>query len=246
MTPDIPPDPDDLDAVVRRADPDRWLASRFVSDRQRRDDLVSLYAFNDELARIAPAVSNPLMGEIRLAWWREALDEISVGGRLRRHPVVEALAGVAQRGRLQMTALYGMIEARTGDLDAEPFADAVGLYTYLDATAGALMALASGILGATDPQVAAAGRAWGVAGLARSHWLTGAANRLPPNWTAADVSAAVDSLLMTSRREVKDLPVSAFPAVAYATLARPYARRRELSDLGKRSRLVWATARGSI
>ena len=239
-------DPVDLDAVVRRADPDRWLASRFVADRSVRADVIALYAFNDELARIAPAVSSPLLSEIRLAWWREALDEIAEGRPVRRHPVTEALARAAGRRRISPDLLYGMVEARAADLDAEAFTDAVSLYRYLDATAGAVMALAAQVMGDRDPAVTAAGRAWGVAGLARSHWLAGAPNRLPPDWTAADVSAAADSFLLSSRSESKALPVKAFPAVAYATLARPYARRRELTDLGKRARLVWATVRGRL
>ncbi len=243
---DSPPDPADLDALVRRADPDRWLASRFIGDRQARADVIALYAFNDELARIAPAVTNPLMGEIRLAWWREALDEIAEGRPVRRHPVAEALAEVAGRRRLDLELLQGMVAARGQDLDPGPFPAAVDLYAYLDGTAGALMALAAGVLGATTSETTSAGRAWGVAGLARSHWLAGAPSRLPPDWTAADVAAAVDSLLQSSRDELRALPVAAFPASAYATLARSYARRRALTDLGKRARLVWATAVGRL
>ena len=40
-----------------------------------REDLVALYAFNYELSRAAEATSQPLIGEMRLAWWSEALDE---------------------------------------------------------------------------------------------------------------------------------------------------------------------------
>jgi len=246
----VPPSekPETLDATVRRADPDRWLASRFIADSAARADVMALYAFNDELARIAPAVSNPLLGEIRLAWWREAIDEMTGAGSVRRHPVAEALARAVAARRLDAALLYGMVEARAADLDTAPFADAVELYSYLDATAGALMALAAQALGAADPiaAVQSAGRAWGVAGLARSHWLTGSPSRLPPDWTAADVSAAVDSLLITSRSALKALPVSAFPTVAYAAFARAYARRRALSDLGKRGRLVAAAVSGKL
>jgi len=35
----------DLDAQVRAADLDRWLASRFVADEQARADPIALYAF---------------------------------------------------------------------------------------------------------------------------------------------------------------------------------------------------------
>ncbi|MGH8335359.1 MAG: phytoene/squalene synthase family protein, partial [Gammaproteobacteria bacterium] len=58
-----PESPDDLDALVKRLDPDRWLASRFIGDSAVRADVIALYAFNLELARIAETVREPLMGE---------------------------------------------------------------------------------------------------------------------------------------------------------------------------------------
>ena len=62
------PDPDmgDLDALMRRVDPDRWLSSRFIADPAARADVVSLYAYDHELARAPKVTSNALMGEIRL------------------------------------------------------------------------------------------------------------------------------------------------------------------------------------
>ena len=49
-------DLEDIDAIVRRTDPDRWLASRFVADPAARADLLALYAYSQELARVAFAV----------------------------------------------------------------------------------------------------------------------------------------------------------------------------------------------
>ena len=132
--------PDDLDAAVGRGDPDRWLASRFIGDAAARADVIALYALNLELARIADAVREPLMGEIRLTWWREAIEEIFAGRPVRRHPVVEALAGAIQRRGLTAAPFEAMIEARFADIDAEPFADLDAIEAYLDATAGGVMA----------------------------------------------------------------------------------------------------------
>ena len=75
---------DDLDALIRRVDPDRWLSSRFIGDREKRADVIALYAFDYELRRAAEATTSPLMAEIRLTWWSEALDEIYAGGPVRR------------------------------------------------------------------------------------------------------------------------------------------------------------------
>ena len=73
MTDDAPP-PEDLDALVARVDPDRWLSSRLIADPEARADAIAIYAYDHELARAPRVASNPLLGEIRLTWWREVLD----------------------------------------------------------------------------------------------------------------------------------------------------------------------------
>jgi phytoene synthase len=82
------PDPpgDDLDAQIRRTDPDRWLSSRFIESVAARADVVAIYAYDGELARAPRVASNPIMGEIRLTWWREVLDQIFGGQPVRAIP----------------------------------------------------------------------------------------------------------------------------------------------------------------
>ncbi|MFY7853072.1 MAG: squalene/phytoene synthase, partial [Brevundimonas sp.] len=63
-------EPGDLDTQVRAADPDRWLSSRFVGDAEARADLIALYAFEAELLTIPTRVTQPLLAEMRYAWWR--------------------------------------------------------------------------------------------------------------------------------------------------------------------------------
>ena len=82
----------DLDDLLKRVDPDRWLSSRFIGDAQARADVVAVYAFDHELGRAPKVASNPLMGEIRLAWWREVLDEVYEARPVRQHPTAQALA----------------------------------------------------------------------------------------------------------------------------------------------------------
>src|SRR6478735_8042442 len=108
------PDSEDLelDELVRRVDPDRWLSSRFIADPAARADVVTLYAYDHELARAPRVASNALLGEIRLTWWREALDEIYGGKAVRAHPTAQALAEVVTRHGLPRAPLEGMIDAR--------------------------------------------------------------------------------------------------------------------------------------
>ena len=247
--------PLDLDSDVRQADPDRWLASRFAP-AAARTGLVALYAFNNELARAPEAATNALMGEIRLAWWREGVEALVEGGPA-RHPALEALRPAITAGLVSQARLEGMIEARHAELEPEPFPDEAALVDHIDATAGALMAAAAGLLGGKDDLAAVrgAGRAWGWAGLLRSagwwaargrRWTPLAWGEAEPAEIAPHVRRRVAEALAESRTELAALPVAAFPAVAYAALARPYAQARDLTDLEKRARLVWASMTGKL
>ena len=235
-------DTETLDDLVRRVDPDRWLASRFIADPAARADVIALYAFNYELARVAGGVSNALMGEIRLTWWREAMEEIAAGMPPRKHPNVEAIAA----SRIDPLALATLVEARFDDLDEAPPADEGRALAYVDGTAGALAVLAARRLDpSADPHaVKGAARAYGLAGLWRLK-LAGR-SRLPEDWTQADLARRVADQLKVARRELKGLPVAAFPAIAPAALAGVYARGRDPGELEKKARLTWSVATGLI
>ena len=101
----------DLDALVRRVDPDRWLSSRFIGALDARADVIAVYAFDHELARAPKVASNALLGEMRLTWWREALAEIFEGRPVRHHPAAQALAQAVQRRGLDRGSLETMIDA---------------------------------------------------------------------------------------------------------------------------------------
>lgn len=237
---------DDLDATIRRADPDRWLASRFVAGQVARADLIALYAFNHELARATEAAREPLVQEIRLTWWREALDEVFAGRPPRRHPVVEALAETIGRHALPAAAFETLIEARIEAIEAPAPADEAAVHRHVDATAGTLMGLAASILDPAAPTAAtqAAARAWGLAGLARLR-RTGV-DRLPKAWDETEIRRRVRTATAEARAAARRLPVAAFPAVAYATLAKAYAAGRTPSELEKRLRLTAAVVTGRL
>ena len=209
---------DDLDALIRRVDPDRWLSSRFIADAAKRADVVALYAFDHELARAGKVASNPLIAEIRLTWWREALDEIYSGKLVRAHPTARALAAAIRRRALPREPLEAMISARIDGLNPEQASDARRLAGGWTAVAAAM------VLG--DPQRAEAARRAGEVWGSRP-------NFLGDNLTAASLDA-------------RQLEPSAFPAVAHATLARSYLQGRKVSPLGARLRLMRATLTGRL
>lgn len=155
---------------VRQQDHDRYLSALFVP-AAHREAVFALYAFNAEVARTREAVSEPILGQIRLQWWRDALDGI-YSGDVRAHPVVEALSQAVNRYGLERARFDTLLDAREGDLDDAPPPDLAALETYAGATSGTLSALAMRVLGFADgapPRGAySVGTAWALIGLMRA------------------------------------------------------------------------------
>ena len=223
---------EDLDARLRRLDPERWLSSRFIADPSARADVLAVYAFDHELARAPKVASNPLLGEIRLTWWREVLDEAYGSGPVRHHPTAQALAEAIVRRALPRGPLEAMVEARYRELDATPMTLADALIWARDTGGGAARAAALVLdPGADMARASRAGTAWAIGRLMGTAGLEG-----------EDARAALSEALAGGQ----GMSVAAFPAVAHATLARPRARGRRPSDLETRLRLFWAVARGRL
>ena len=155
-----------LAASVRAADPDRYFTALFAP-AALRPLLFALYAFNAEVARVAETVREPMLGAIRLEWWRETAEGAAKGAP-RNHDVARGLADVFAQGRVALADFEAIVAARAFDSSADRFADFAGLETYLDATSGAVMRLAAGILGGDPAVTRAAGLAYGLTGLLRA------------------------------------------------------------------------------
>jgi len=155
--------------TVRRSDPDRYFASLFAR-AGKRPLLFVLYAFNHEIARAAEVAREPMMAEIRLLWWREAVDEARQG-RPRAQPAAIGLAELIGRGGISAGALEALIDARGGEIPSAPFADLTALQAHADATSGALMRIAASVLGwdgELDELTREAGTAYAIAGILRA------------------------------------------------------------------------------
>src|SRR5258708_38864649 len=75
---------------VRRFDHDRYLGTMFAREPVQAR-LFALYAFNVEIARVREIVSEPVIGQMRLQWWRDAITEFAAGAA-RRPPRAPALS----------------------------------------------------------------------------------------------------------------------------------------------------------
>src|SRR5579872_3768761 len=142
-----------LGASVRAADPDRYFSALFAP-APVRPLLFALYAFNAEVARVAETVREPMLGAIRLEWWRETA-EGAAKGTPRNHDVARGLAALFATGRVDLRDFESLIAVRAFDSSPDRFADFAALESYLDATGGMLMRLAVRLLGG-DPDGAIA------------------------------------------------------------------------------------------
>jgi len=133
--------------IVAKGDPDRFRAA-ITAPVEARRVLFPLYAFNVEVARAPWVASEPMIGEMRLQWWRDALEEIADGSSVRKHEVTTPLAEVLERDTA--LELDRSVAARRWDLHKDPFEDEEHLFSYLSETGGALMWAAALSLGAPD------------------------------------------------------------------------------------------------
>jgi phytoene synthase len=159
------------EALVRDGDPDRYFATLFAP-ADKRPALFALYAFNLEVARVRDSISEPMPGELRLQWWRDALQG-ETRGNVRANPVAAALDDTVVRFRLPRQALVDLIDARVFDLYDDPMPTLADLEGYCGETSSALIRLACVILNdGADPGAADAaghaGVAYAITGLLRA------------------------------------------------------------------------------
>jgi NADH dehydrogenase [ubiquinone] 1 alpha subcomplex assembly factor 6 len=176
--------------LVRARDRDRFLTVLFAP-LAARDSLLALYAFNYEIARVREMVREPLLGQMRLQWWRESIAAIYDGGAIRRHEVVEPLAAAIRERGLARAPFEQLIDAREADFAIEPPADMAALEAYAEATCAplTLLALQSLDVRGDDAERAsrALGAAYALAGLMRAIPFHARARRL---YLPADLLAA--------------------------------------------------------
>lgn len=72
--------------LVRTRDKDRYLADLFAPEPTRKH-LHALHAFAIEVAEVRDKVREPLPGELRLQWWRDAI----AAGEGQGNPLAAAL-----------------------------------------------------------------------------------------------------------------------------------------------------------
>jgi NADH dehydrogenase [ubiquinone] 1 alpha subcomplex assembly factor 6 len=238
---------------LRSEDHARFLAILYAP-RNKRESLLALALLNVELARIRDSVSEPMIGEVRLAWWREAVADL-YAGKVRKHEVLQALMESGVVRMVPEILLDSMIEARIDDIyDTQP-ATLDMLDAYLGRTAGQLQQAMCYMLcdtGLNEDTLSAAhhvGRAWGLVGIVRAvgfhamqqrRYIPDAALQVagiaPESLVQQPITAAlapalklvVDharTALAAARHLQRGAQPAAYPALALGLLAEDYANR---------------------
>jgi NADH dehydrogenase [ubiquinone] 1 alpha subcomplex assembly factor 6 len=233
-------------ALVRRHDRDRFQTALFAPVA-RREALFALYAFNYEIARVRESVTEPMLGQMRLQWWRENIAAAFDAAPARHHPVVEPLSATIRDLALSREHFDRLIDAREADLSDEPPASLAGLEDYGEATSARLIYLALEALGVREPVAGEAahhvGIAYALAGLLRAmpfHAQAGRsfipaelvqrtglaeadyrASRATPalRVAGAEIAAAASQHLRLARALRRRIPGRAVPALLPAVIA---------------------------
>lgn len=221
---------DTVAALVRERDLDRYLATLYAAPAVR-PALLALHALDLELAEVARSTTEPMLGQIRLAWWREQLQGLDAGARPAQ-PVLAALADHLMPAGVAGASLEPLEDAWLAmlDDDVEAHAEARGQLF------GAAMALLA-------PQ-----------GAAGSHR---AVTRLGAGWAIVDVArTGVDVGEARLSRAGELLAPVALPAAARALSGLAALARRDLAALrqgrmpgprgspGRQARLAWSILTG--
>ena len=243
---------------MRQHDRDRFQTALFAPV-ERREGLFALYAFNYEIARVREIVREPMLGQIRLQWWREVLDAAFAGAPPRRHETVLGLDQASRDHGLGRADLDRLIDARERDFDPEPPPSLAALEDYAEGSSAALVRLALQVLGADPVATAAAARSVGIgyalAGLLRAMPFHAAAGRsyLPADIAAragldpadyarrrgspalrkavAEIADAAERHLRAAGENRRALPRAAVAAVLPAVVAERYLKRlRRVGD----------------
>ena len=217
-------------ALVRDRDRDRYLATLYAP-AAIRPALFALHALDLELAEVVRTTTEPMLGQIRLAWWREQLQSLDAGARPPQ-PTLAALASEVLPRGVGGTALEPLENANLALLDED-------LDAY--ATARAILFEAAVLLLVAEPDQALSdtartiGSGWAIADAAR--------HGHAPLTVHLDQAAAA----LAPRR----LPAAARPILALGALAlidvaalragQPLSPR---GTPGRQARLLWSIMTG--
>ena len=146
------------------SDPERTLALSYAPEGARAG-VAALFALDSTLGQILRSTREPVIGQMRLTWWFEALNKLDTDD-VPAEPVLQVLSANVLSAGVTGARLGDMIDAWEVLIDGDAL-DSEALETH--ARRGVvLFGAAATLLGlSTADPVAPAGRGWALADLAR-------------------------------------------------------------------------------
>ncbi len=149
--------------LVRDGDRDRYLSTLYFP-AALRPAIFALHALDLELARVVATTTEPMIGEIRLAWWREALLKLD-SGQVPAQPLLQAIAADVLPHGISGRSLETMEDAFHSLLIGKLKGEA--LETYVITRGGALFMAIGHVLKVGHHWPRELGAGWAVGELAR-------------------------------------------------------------------------------
>ena len=162
--------------IIFKHDHDRFLCCLFADDAAR-EALFAIFAFNYEIAKINNNISEALIGQIRIQWWRDEINKAfnhmendkSYEGS---NKIMQSLFLAIKKYSLCHDDFLALIDARNDDFDARNFNNISDIVNYSSNTNAPLMYLACKIFNKNNDgfkKIAKnMGIAWGLIGLMRA------------------------------------------------------------------------------
>jgi phytoene/squalene synthetase len=186
---------------LRRNDYPHYVMT-LLAPPSKRPALFALYAFRLELAKIRHLVTEPMMGLIRMEWWRETIAKL-YRGEVLRHEVVAALNDVIKNTGWREQDFMELIDAYDTDLRSQEFTD---IWQHAETMGGPLLRMSCAVYGQ------------GVAELlleiiGSSGWLVNALeqdNRLYDKNKKAIMNEIIQKINLVDRRRIKGTPALSY------------------------------------
>ncbi len=118
------------EAELRGKDRDLWLADLFAL-KERRRHLHALQAFALEIDEVRAKVSQPLLGEMRLRWWKDAIEGSGEAGA-NAHPVADALIDTIRSFDLPREEFERFLDAHDLELYDDRLETTASLIAYCE------------------------------------------------------------------------------------------------------------------
>ncbi|KAI1811491.1 squalene/phytoene synthase [Poronia punctata] len=196
-------------AQLRQSDYDSYLIRNFVP-KSKRDAYDAFRALNLELVRLPELVSNPAIGQLRMQFWRDAINNTFVG-RPPKEPIMILLSDVLSRlGETSTSSrgspsslkfwLFRLLNTRERHMDNRPFATINALEDYAENTYATIMYSTLAALGINsmnmDHLASHIGKACGIAAVCRGIPVLSMPSRAVKSPTGADAAPSKHPVLL--------------------------------------------------